>query len=107
MKPGNFALIIEIHDGHTTPLGVVDSVTTARRMVRNAVSTRREELSHKLPSPVFEVYRFTNHKPSYVWQYACVPGMNYRYAWVWTKTYTRLWKKPIFKWKQLVRAGKK
>jgi len=22
MKPGNFALIIEIHDGHTTPLGV-------------------------------------------------------------------------------------
>jgi hypothetical protein len=99
VKPGNFALISEIHDGHTTPLGVVDSMTTARRTVNN--------LAHMGINPYvtnieFMITRFTNGKPSYQWHYAFVKETGF---WCWTKTYRNLWR-ATYTWRQFKQATK-
>jgi hypothetical protein len=85
VKPGNFALIEEIKNGKSIPLGVVDSVTTARRTAINLAYTA---INPYFDNIEFMVTRFTNGKPSYQWHLGFAKHVG---LWSWTKTYKRLW----------------
>ena len=97
MKPGNFALIEEMRDGKTIPLGVVDSVTIARRTVNNLAHTGINPYEADIE---FMITRFTNGQPSYQWHFGFVKTTGF---WCWTKTYQRLWK-ATYTWRQFKRA---